>query len=345
MSVRIPCKIILLTLFISFHIFLDLGVAESFPFRDLAVGQHLPGGSIVNGTDQTTFPLARLQGHPAVLLFWGGDIEMKKARAIAALAELQGLAPFLAERQIAFKVINAQGDTSDIIDEVVAASGLMAPNYLDPDQKLYGEFGVFIMPAVLLVDKEGVVVAGMGYSRDMTTNLKGEIQVLLGEKTREQIAAELHPVMVQKTKEEKDANRSLSMGGVLVRKGQLDEAKREFQAAVLRNPKLADAFIELGCVEFQLGALEESVRNLEIGLELKPDSLRGEICFAQTTAAQGDVDTALEDLQAMLFRNGRSAELHYVLGTLYEKKEAWVKAAGEFRKSYELLLRSTLLQE
>lgn len=338
-------KIIVLTLFISFSICLDSGVAQSFPFRNLAVGKPLPAGTIVDSADRTAFSLDALHGRPAVLLFWGGDIEMKKKRAITALTELQGLAPFLAERNISVKVINAEGDSLTIIKEVIAASGLTEPVYVDPDQKLYGELGVFIMPAVLLLDNDGVIVAGLGYGKDMTATLKGDIQIMLGEKTPEQLEAELHPVMIEKTKDEKDANRYLNMGKVLVHKGQFDEAKKEFQTALSRNPKLAEAFVELGCVDFQLGELDESAKNLDLGLELDPDSLRGEICFAQTTAAQGDVDTALDDLQEMLFRNGRNANLHYVLGTLHEQKGDLAKAAVEYRKAYELLFRSTQLKE
>jgi Tfp pilus assembly protein PilF len=103
--------------------------------------------------------------------------------------------------------------------------------------------------------------------------------------------------------------------------------------------------VELGCLYFQLGKIAEAQKSLDTGLGIDSSSLRGEICAAQVTAAQGDVDTALDDLKSMLFRNARNAELHYVLGTLYEKKENHSLAAKEFRKSYELLSRSAHFEE
>ncbi|MDA3832888.1 MAG: tetratricopeptide repeat protein [Spirochaetales bacterium] len=341
MTIRILGKIFVLTLLLSFSIFLDSGVAESFPFRSLAVGEKIPDGVLVNSGDQSTFSFRELQGKPVVLVFWGGDLEVKKQRSIAALTELQGLAPFLAEKNIVLKLINAQGDSQAVIDEVIQASGFMGPVYLDPEQKVYGTLGVFIMPAVLLLDENSVAVAGTGYSKDMTASLKGEVEILLGEKTPEQVEAELHPVMVEKPKAEVAANRHLHMGNVLASKGQLEEAQREFKAAIEKNPSLAEAFIELGCLYYTLGEIEEAAKSLDTGLVLNPDSLRGEVCFAQVTAAQGDVDGALDDLKAMLFRNSRNAELHYVLGTLYDKKGDPVQAAAEYSKAYELLLRST----
>ncbi len=345
MNVRIFCKMLLLTFFLSLSIFLSSGVAESFPFRTLSVGEQIPDVTLVNAADNSKLSFRSLQGSPAILVFWGGDVAAKKKRSITALTELQQLLPFLAEKNIAVKVINAQGDSDATITEIVQASGLTIPVYLDADQQAYGSLGIFIMPSVLLLDKNGITIAGMGYSKDMTATLKGEIEILLGEKTRAQLEAELHPVMKDKSKAEKQGNRHLGMGRVLARKGQLESAQREFQAAITTNPKLAEAHVELGCLNFQLGRVDQALKSLDAGLVLDPDSLRGEICLAQVTAAQGDVDLAIDDLKAMLFRNSRNAELHYVLGTLYEEKKDHSMATKEFRKSYELLLKSTLHHE
>ena len=345
MNVRIFCKILTLTILLSLYTFLSSGVAESFPFRTLSVGEQVPNVTLVNAADNSSLSTQDLKGSAAVIFFWGGDLDSKKKRAIAALTELQELLPFFTEKNIAFKVVNAQGDSDATIAEVSEASGLSVPVYLDSDQQAYGALGIFIMPSVLLLDSKGVTVAGMGYSKDMTAELKGEIEIMLGEKTREQVDAELNPVMVEKSKEEKDGNRRLSMGLVMARKGQLEAAQREFQAALESNPQLAAAHIELGCLAFQLGKNEEALNYLDAGLDIDEDSLRGEICLAQVTAAQGDIDGALSDLKAMLFRNARNAELHYVIGTLYDKKNNAAEAAKEYSKAYQLLLRSSNLEE
>lgn len=345
MNVRIFCKILTLTILLSLYTFLSSGIAESFPFRTLSVGEQIPDVTLISAADNSKLTLHELRGAPVILVFWGGDLAAKKTRAISALSELQELLPFFTEKNIALKVINAQGDSDATIAEVVQAAGLTAPIYLDSDQQAYGSLGIYIMPSVLLLDKNGITIAGMGYSKDMTATLKGEVEILLGEKNREQVEAELNPVMEEKSTEEKEGNRRLGMGHVLARKGQLEAAQREYQAALTTNPQLAEAHIELGCLYFQLGNIDEAQKSLDAGLDIDPDSLRGEICSAQVTAAQGDVDIAVEDLKAMLFRNGRNAELHYVLGTLYEKKENHSMAAKEFRKSYELLHRSTNLEQ
>lgn len=344
MNIRIFSKIMTLTTFLSLSIFLSSGVAESFPFRTLDVGEKVPDVTLVNAKDNSTLSLHELQGAPAILLFWGADLAAKKQRSIMALTELQELLPFFAAKDIQVTVINAQGDSAATIAEVVQTAGLTLPVYLDPEQQAYGSLGLYIMPSVLLLDQNGIALAGMGYSRDMTATLKGEIEILREEKSRAEVEAELNPVMVEKSEAEKAGNRSLEMGNVLARKGQLEAAQREYEAAVTHNPQLAEAHVELGCLFFQLGKITEARQSLDAGLDIA-DSLRGEICAAQVTAAQGDIDIALEDLKAMLFRNSRNAELHYVLGTLYDKKENHAMAAKEYSKAYELLLRSSHLEE
>ena len=345
MHTRISCKIVLLTLVFSLSIFLSSGVAESFPFRSLAVGDAIPDATLLNPTDNSKIHLHDLKGSPAILVFWGGDLAAKKKRAVTALSEIEELLPFLTEKNITVRVINAQGDSEATIAEVTEAAGLSLPVYLDFNHQAYGELGIYIMPSVLLLDKEGVTVAGMGYSKKMTATLKGEVEILLGDKTREQVEAELNPVMVDKSATEKEGNRHLNMAEMLIRKGQPEAAERELLAALESNPKLAEAHVELGCLYFQQGKMVEARHNLDSGLDLNPDSLRGEICAAQVTAHEGEVDLAIEDLQAMLFRNSRSAELHYALATLYEMQENHRLAAQEYRKSYDLLLRSSNLDE
>lgn len=337
MNTRLSFRTSFFCFLFTFCSFIATGAAESFPFRAVEPGSQLPDARVFDQKSGQELALGQLKGHPSVLAFWGGDIPTKKNRAIQALTELREMNTFFKEKGINFLVINAQGDSGDIIDEVSAAAGLEKSVYVDQDHHAYGVLGIFVMPSVMLVDQNGKVVNGFGYSKDMTDRLRGEIEIMQGEKTREQVEAELHPTMVEKSKEAKAATRHLNMGKVLAEKGQPDSAIREFQAAVENNPKLGEAYVALGCTYLQLGKLAEAQAALDKGYDLLPDSLDGEICNAQIKAEQGAIDDAIYDLQAMIFRNGRNHHLRYVLGTFYAKKNDHEKATAEFRKAYELL--------
>ncbi|MGV1100017.1 tetratricopeptide repeat protein [Thiovibrio sp. JS02] len=331
---------VVLFFFVSFCTFITTGAAESFPFRAISPGERIPDVKVAGLAAGKEIALRPPQNRPALLVFWGADLPTKKERSILALRQIRELLPFLAEKKVDLLIVNAQGDAQAVVNEVVSSSGMTEPVYIDQEQKAYGALGIFVMPSLLLLDKDGTAVAGLGYSKEMKQRLQGEIEIMLGEKTRAQVDAELNPTMSDKSKEDKDATRHLNLGKVMRDKGQLESAQHEFQQAIALNPKLGEAYIEMGCVSVELGKLEEGQDALDKGLDLLPGgSLAGEICSAQIKAAKGSVDEALDDLQPLVFRNNRNPQLHYAIGSFHAAKGKHQEAAQEFRKAYELLAK------
>ncbi|HET98727.1 MAG TPA: tetratricopeptide repeat protein [Desulfurivibrio alkaliphilus] len=339
-SLKIFRYSIIFSFLLIFSLLVDSGAAESFPFRAIDQGDILPAAALQAVDSPEKIALDKLGDRPVVLAFWGADLPTKKQRSISALEQLQELTSFFADKKVRLLVINGQGDSTEVIREVTRTAGFTSPGYFDPSQDVYGALGVFVLPAVLLVDGQGRVVNGFGYGRSMVDSIKGEIEILIGEKTREQVEAELNPVMEARDPEELAARRHLGLGKALLGKGQVEPAAREFQTAIARNPKLAEAHIELGCVFLELKRLPEAESALNKGLALEPDSLRGEVCAALVKGEQGEVDEAIDDLRGMLFRNGRDHRLRSALGILLSKNGQHQKAAEEFRRAYELLERS-----
>ena len=319
--------------------------AESFPFRGLEQGGALPAVTVQEVGTGALLALDALAGKNTVLLFWGADVPAKKQRSLSALAQLRQLDSFFRARQVRLVVINVQEDPAETIREVAATSGISAPMYADPAQNAYGALGIYVMPALLLVDSQGRAVEGFGYGRDMVAGLKGEIEILLGEKSRAEVEAELRPQMADRSREEKEGLRHLGLGNAMLAKGQTEAAAREYEQAAAREPKLAADHLGLGCALIDLGRLAEAEKALGHGLALAPDSLAGEICAARLRAARGETAEAIADLQALLFRNGRDPHLRFVLGTLHEKKGDHEKAALEFRRAYEFLEKTERPEE
>jgi Flp pilus assembly protein TadD len=129
------------------------------------------------------------------------------------------------------------------------------------------------------------------------------------------------------------------MALVMVKRGQTDSAISELGKALALEPNMAEAQGQLGCLYLDKGQLAEAKAALDKAYELNPDYLPATICDARVRAEEGAVDEAVADLQALLFRNARNADLHYALGTLLEKQQKFTEAAGEYRKAYELVSR------
>ncbi len=339
-------------LLLFFAIFLLFGtslagtsVANSFPFRMVNPGDPLPAITLSEAHTGTNTNFARFKNRPYISVFWGADVEAKKNRSIKVFTVINQLQPFLVAKNIPVQLINVQNDSDTIIQDVIKQGALAAPVFIDRNQSAYSKLGIFVLPSVLLVDGQGIVRAGMGYSRDLDIMLKGEIEILLGSKTRDTLNHELRPDIVEEPDDVKLARRHLQLGHVLQRRGMTEEAVRETREALKKKPGMAEAHIALGCLLIELGLTEEANQALGKGLELAPDSFKGQLCDARLLAAEGQTDDAMMDLKALLLRHARSPELHYILATLYEQQGESKLAAAEFKKAYELLLRQETLHE
>lgn len=312
-------------------------MASSFPFRSIAIGDQVPALSFQAVADGAAVSVESLQGSPSVLVFWGADIETKKERSLKTFAATEEILTFLEERKVKILLVNAQGDPKDVVQAVAGDLSGNMPVYMDEAKKAYGDLGIFVVPSVLLLDKDGKVVAGLGYSHDYRDRLQGEVEILLGEKTRQEVESGLRPEMKEKTEAEKKTIRHLNMALLMKKRGQVDSAITELQNAIAIDPEMVEAHGELGCLYIDKGKIEEAKKALDTAYDLDSEYLPANICDARVMAEEGQVDEALEELKILLFRNARNPDLHYTIGTLLEKKEMFTEAAKEYRKAFELV--------
>lgn len=338
-KINVPALVIGI-IFSGVLVFSGYGEANSFPFRSVNVGDPLPAVTVRSMLNQQEESLSKFKGKPLVLVFFGADIPTKKERSVKALTELQKMASFLEDKGVTVLTVNVQGDETAIINEVISESASTFPVYVDAGRQAYGNLGIFVMPSIMLVATDGSVVAGMGYSHDLGQRLKGEVELMLGEKTRAQVEEELRPEMVEKSEEEKGALRHYNLGMTMIKRGQPEAAMRELGKAIELEPELGNAHVHLGCLQLAAGQLELARASLDKGTELVPDMLEGKVCSARLKAEAGQLDEAIDDINFMMLRSSRSPILHYVLGTMLEAKDDKAKAMQEYRKAYELLEKS-----
>ncbi len=328
--------IIILILFLSNEL-----SALSFPFRSIKVGDQIKELLLKPFKGDTTVTLNDLKDKNVVIAFWGADLPVKRQRSERLIKELLDLEDFFKENNIAFYTVDAQNDEPSDMEEVIKGVGREFPVYLDGTGKLYGELGIFVVPAVLILDKEHKVVNGFGYSSDLVDRVRGELEIMLGKKTREEVERELNPVNVEKTPKEKEAIRYYNMGQVLAKRGMNEEAIKNIKKALELDPKMGEAWAELGCLNVELGRTKEAEEALDHAFDLVPDSVKATICDAKLRAQTGEIEDAIEDLRGLVLKNARNIDLHYTLGWLYEKNKNMEEAAKEYKTAFELLKETT----
>ncbi len=331
--------------FVCLFIICDNTRAESFPFRTLHPGGPIPNVTFSRISGDGIASIHSFSGKPLVLVFWGGDLKAKKKRSIKVLSIINKHLKDLKKKNVSLLVVNVQNDNQKTIQEVLKKADFTSHLYSDSSLKAYGTFGIYVLPSVLFVNTEGKITGGIGYSKDFAQRFMDEVEVMIGSKTRDELTAELNPVMKEIPKEKKLALRHMNMGRTMQGKGMLEAAEREYLKSLKYNPKLALARVGLGCIYVELDKIDEAIKELDAALDQQPDLIEGEICLAKADAKMGKVQEALEDMQALLFRNGRNPDLHFMVGSLQEQLGKLKQAAAQYKKAYELLKRKTVLHE
>jgi tetratricopeptide (TPR) repeat protein len=310
-------------------------LAVAFPFREFDEGGPVPEVKLQGLKDAgKTVSFAGLKGKPFLVVFWGADLPEKIDHSARALAEVEALSSFLKERNVQTFSVNIQGDEGASIAEVVKQSGSTLEVYSDSGQKAYAALGLFVLPTVLLVDKDGRAAAGLGFSRDLGDRLRGAVEIMLGEKTVAQVEAELRPEMKEASDQEKGGKRHYDFGLVMMRRGQTDTAIREFSKAVEINPALIDAHLQLGCLYLGKNQLAEAEKAINQALAGDPNSVRGKICRGELKRLKGQLAEAVQELQAVLSAAPDNYEALYFLGRVHEDQKQDQEAMAAYRNAY-----------
>ncbi|MDH3330590.1 MAG: tetratricopeptide repeat protein, partial [Desulfobulbaceae bacterium] len=255
------------------------------------------------------------------------------------------LSSFFQEKKIQVFSVNIQGDEAPVIEQVATQSQSNVDVYVDQDRKAYAALGIFIMPTILLVDKDGKVADGMGYSHDIVDRLKGAVEVMLGEKTPEQVMAELRPEMKEVSEQEKNSRRHMDFGIVMRKRGQLETSIRELTKAIAIDPNLTQAHFELGCIYLEKGQLDNAEKAFDKALEKDPSSLRVRICKAKLKREKGQAEEAVKDLQVILQEHPETHDALYTLGRAYEDLNKMQEAMNSYKKAYTSIQQSVASEE
>ncbi|GAB4338442.1 MAG: hypothetical protein Kow0089_10420 [Desulfobulbaceae bacterium] len=320
--------------FAALFIYTGTLLAVAFPFREFEEGDPVPDVTLKPLETGPPVTFSGLRGKPFIAVFWGADLPEKIKHSATILAELEELGPFLNERGVQRLSVNVQNDERAAIDEVRRKSGSSMDVYLDENKKAYGTLGIFVMPTVLLVDAQGKVAAGMGYSHDLRDRLKGAVQIMLGEKTAAQVEAELRPEMTEASDEEKASRRHFDFGMVMLKRGQTDGAIREFARVIEIAPDMAEAHLQLGCLYLARDDLENAEKAIAKALELDPESPQGKICHAELLRLKGDLNQAAELLKAVMAAHPDRYDASYGLGRVLEDLGQAKEAVEAYKDAY-----------
>ena len=126
------------------------------------------------------------------------------------------------------------------------------------------------------------------------------------------------------------------LGVVLFKKGQTDEAIRQFQTTIRLNPRHAQAHYNLGIALLKKGQVDAAIRCYQEAIRLQPDYAEAHNNLGSALGSKGQMDEAIRQFQEAVRLKPDYAEAHNNLGLALNANGQTDEAKAHFRRAVEL---------
>jgi tetratricopeptide (TPR) repeat protein len=280
-------------------------------------------------------------GQITVILFWGTDSEGKVTRSVELLQTLQAIGDSYGDQGVVVRSVNIDKDNRTALAELLKKAGATVPVLLDEQEELYGAYGLYIFPAVAIVNRDGTLKSAVGYTRRISADITGQIEVMLGLKTEEELYKELNPEEVIEPPEHVlKARRRVSLGRQFLDRRLYDMAGPEFEKAVELDPQNAEARAELGAFYVRKGEFDKALSELVAAVELDPDSITARFALGLLYHGKSDFEKAIYELDDVLIMDPSHTRAMRELGAVYEDMGQIDKALEYYKKALEATFKN-----
>ena len=127
-----------------------------------------------------------------------------------------------------------------------------------------------------------------------------------------------------------------NLGSALSKKGQVEEAIRQFQEALRIKPDYPQALINLGAALGQKGEMDQAIQYLREAIRLNPSYRDGHYLLGLALIQNGQIDEAIRQFQEALHVYPDHVGAHYDLGLALGRKGEMDQAIQHLREAVRL---------
>ena len=287
--------------------------------RDHNPGDLMPSFTLPSITGEGKQTLTPGKGKPQVLLFFTIDPEFRKKRSLALLAALKDLQESF-KNQVEIAAVHSDPEPTETIVQYMKESSIKIPVLNDANKDIYNRYGVFMMPLVVLLDGKGKLYEVIPYTYNIRELVEGNLKVMLGEWSVEQLQEFLTPKeTVMRSPEEKEYIRRVNYGRVMAQRAMWGQAIREFSTAIKILPDLTEARVELGFAQLKIKDWDEAEHTFREILRLDNESDAAVAGLGLALYGKGEFEAALPELENAFIVPEPKLEVIIALADLYEK--------------------------
>ncbi len=303
--------------------------------------------NVKEGTPAIPFSLKDCEGKEVAFKPDSGKItvlsfvKLSQERSKEQVKDLVDLQKELGAKGVDFIIISAYTDTPDDARKVATGMGVTFPVLLDKDQKVYGDYGLYILPSTGVVGKDGkFAFEHASHGRDFKDVVGGRIKVMAGLMSEVDYKKLITPVeTVQKSKEENESIRLIALGRTLYKRGMADKAAEKFGKAVELDPKNVQARIAYAESLVAMKKYDDAMVHFQKAKEINPTNKDAQIGIGTVHLEKGNADEAIKEISEAAMLNPKPEKAYFWLGAAYEKKGDLPNAVKYYKKAVEKILK------
>ncbi len=278
-----------------------------------------------------------------ILLIFGEPYHQPTQEALTALKKIYKTVG-LAEIDVPVYLILSQEPTAEQKAQLDAKEKIRADILLDKDRRAFGDYGVIVLPSVVLIDKEGKVnLALSGLPLAFADMVEDALLFSTGRMTRaEYESSRSAPKSAQEEEKAAKVSRLTGLAGQLLRRGFGELALARYQEALGLDGGYLPARIGLARCFLQLNRLPEACEQVQKVLEAEKDHVEANLLMAWVEIRRGgeEMATAKWRLNWILTTHPSHPQANYLMGMVYETQGEKDLALEHYKKAAQLLLET-----
>ncbi len=279
-----------------------------------------------------------------VLLIFGESYHQPTQEALVALKKIYK-ATGLFEIDLPVYLIVSQEPTAEQKAQLEARDKIRAEILLDKDHKVSGDYGVIVLPSLVVVDKQGKVnLALSGLPLAFSDIVEDAILFATGRMTREEYESSRSapPGSADQENAAAKAGRLAGLAGQLVRRGFDELALERYRQALELDTTFTPARIGMARCLLELNRLPEAYEQLQKVLQADKDHVEANLLMAWVEIRRGgeEIASAKWRLNWLLTTHPSHPQANYLMGLVCEKQGEKDRALEHYKKAAQLLLET-----
>jgi Tfp pilus assembly protein PilF/peroxiredoxin len=277
-----------------------------------------------------------------ILLMFGEAYNERTQEALAALKKIYKTAG-LTEIDLPVYLIMSQEPTEEQKAQLDAKDKVRADILLDKDRKAFGDYGVIVLPSVVIIDRQGRInLALSGFPLTFSDIVEDAILFTVGRMTREEYESSVATSRGPANSEDPAAKvgRLTGLAGQLMRRGFAELALERYREVLTLDANYVPARLGMAQIYIRLNRLPEATEQLQNVLKADENNIEANLLMAWVEIRRGgeEIASAKWRLNWLLTTHPSHPQANYLMGAVCEAQGEKDRALEHYKKAAQVLL-------